>query len=123
MRNRPLSSPPPVPPATRAKVAKFLKGLQQFRAKGLELFDESSIRKYDETEVKAYLDKMTVGEQQAISRRIQMDILKSSPLKGGETRSRKQKSATRKASKASPKVKAAAVKKKKAGRRGEAKHK
>ena len=40
MKNRPLPSPHPVPPATRAEVDKFLKGLQRFRAKGIrEMFD------------------------------------------------------------------------------------
>jgi hypothetical protein len=119
MRNRPLSSPAPVPPATRAEVAKFLKGLQRFRAKDLKPFEESSIKNFDEAGVKAYLDKMTAGEQQAISRRIMMDILKSSPSAGGETPARKRKPAPKKAAKAkaSPKKKAAAVGKKKAGRR------
>jgi hypothetical protein len=121
MRNRPLSSPPPVPPATRAEVTKFLKGLQRFRAKGLQPFEESSIKKFDEAGVKAYLDKMTVGEQQAISRRIMMDILKSSPSAGAETPARKRKPAAKKPAKAkakakpkaSPKKKSAAAKKRK----------
>jgi hypothetical protein len=69
MRNKPLPSPPPVPPATRAAVNKFLRGLQEFRAK-----DDKAI---DEAGVKQFLDKMTVGSQQAIARRIMMDILKS----------------------------------------------
>jgi hypothetical protein len=120
MRNTPLSSPPPLPPATRAEVAEFLKGLHRFRAKGLQPLEESSIRKFDEAGVKAYLDKMTAGEQQAISRRIMMDILKSSPLAGGERPARKRKPAAKKAAKASPKKKAVAVKKKKSGRRGSA---
>lgn len=118
MRNRPLSSPPPVPPATRAEVAKFLKGLQRFRAKGLQPFEEPSIKNFDEAGVKAYLDKMTVGEQQAISRRIMMDILKSSPSAGAETPARKRKSTAKKPAKAkakakaNPKKKSAAAKKK-----------
>jgi hypothetical protein len=117
MRNRPLSSPPPVPPATRAEVVEFLKGLQHFRAKGLQPFEESSIRKFDEAGVKAYLDKMTAGEQQAISRRIMIDVLKSSRSAGGETPGRKRKPAAKKAAKAkaSPKKKTAAVKKKQKG--------
>src|SRR5689334_16496677 len=114
MRNRPLSSPPPVPPATRAEVAKFLKGLQRFRAKGLQPLEEPSIKNFDEAGVKAYLDKMTVGEQQAISRRIMMDILKSSPSAGAETPARKRKPTAKKPAKAkakaNPKKKSAAAK-------------
>ncbi len=113
MRNRPLSSPPPVPPATRAEVTKFLKGLQRFRAKGLQPFEESSIKKFDEAGVKAYLDKMTVGEQQAISRRIMMDILKSSPSAGWETPARKRKPTAKKPAKAKAKAKPKASPKKK----------
>lgn len=117
MKNRPLPSPPPVPPATRAEVDSFLKGLQQFRAKGRQPFDEAEIRKYDEAGVKAYLDKMTVGSQQGIARRIMMDIMKSSPGKP----ERKGKPAGKKAAKAkstrTSKKKRPAVKKKKTGRR------
>lgn len=121
MKNRPLTSPPPVPPATRAEVARFLKGLQQFRSKGKRPFDEAEVRKFDEAGVKAYLDKMTVGSQQAISRRIMMDILKSSPATGSEKPGRKKKPAAKKAKAKptrAPKKKRSAVKKTKAARRG-----
>ena len=54
MKNKPLPSPQPVPPATRAQVDAFLKGLQRFRAKGDQPLDEAGVRKYDEAAVKAY---------------------------------------------------------------------
>jgi hypothetical protein len=92
MKNRPLTSPLPVPPASQAQVDEFLKGLQQFRAKGDQPFVESEVKKYDEAGVKAYFDKMTVGSQQAIARRIMMDILKSSPSKDQLEPTRKQRS-------------------------------
>src|SRR3954454_22054134 len=121
MRNRPVTSPPPVPPATRAEVAKFLKGLQQFRAKGVETFNEQEVKKFDEAAVKAYLDKMRAGDQQAISRRIMMDILKSSLTAAGDTPGRKRKLAAKKPAKAKakagPKKKAAATRKKASRRR------
>jgi hypothetical protein len=121
MKNRPLPSPPPVPPATRAEVVRFLKGLQQFRAKGRRPFDEAEVKKYDEAGVKAYLDKMTTGSQQGIARRIMMDILKSSPSKGGEKPERKRKPTRKKAPKAkstrASKKKRSPAKKQKANRR------
>jgi hypothetical protein len=121
MKNRPLPSPPPVPPATRAEVTKFLKGLHRFRAKGRHPFEESEVKKFDEAGVKAYLDKMTAGSQQAISRRIMMDILKSSPSAVGDTPARKRKPTAKKTAKAKSarpsKKKGAAAKKKKAARR------
>jgi len=119
MRNKPLPSPPPVPPAPQSEVDEFLKGLQEFRAK-----DGKSI---DTAGIKNYLDKMTVGSQQAIGRRIMMDILKSTPSKGGEEPRRKrkptEKKPTKKAkaskakSKKASKKKRAPAKKKKASRR------
>jgi hypothetical protein len=125
MKNKPLTSPSPVPPATRAEVERFLKGLQEYRAKGIDKTgppDEAEVRKYDEAGVKAYLDKMTVGSQQGIARRIMMDILKSPtadfPGRGGE----RKKGPTKK-KKASPKAKSkrasksSKAKKKKAGKR------
>jgi hypothetical protein len=93
MRNRPLSSPPPVPPATRSEVDQFLKGLQEFRAKDGKAVDEAGI--------KQYLDKMTVGSQQAIARRIMMDILKA-PLSKRDGAKRKRKPSKKK--KTSPKA-------------------
>jgi hypothetical protein len=128
MKNKPLPSPQPVPPATRAEVDKFLKGLQGFRAKGIDKdtpLDEAEVKKYDEAGVKAFLDNMTVGSQQAIARRIMMDILKS-PAKDFPDKSKRKPT---KKKKASPKVKSkrapkksqapkrSAVKKKKASRR------
>jgi hypothetical protein len=83
MRNRPLSSPPPVPPATRSEVDQFLKGLQEFRAMEGKAVDEAGI--------KQYLDKMTVGSQQAIARRIMMDILKAPSSKRPDGAKRKRK--------------------------------
>lgn len=77
MKNKPLPSPAPVSPATRAQVDAFLKGLQEFRAKGEQPLDEAEVKKYDKAGVKAYLDKMSFGSQQGIARRIMMDILKS----------------------------------------------
>jgi hypothetical protein len=76
-------------------VERFLKGLQEFRSKGVTdvPFDEAEIKKYDASGVKTYLDKMTVGSQQAIARRIMMDILKSAPSKGRDERKPKQKPA------------------------------
>lgn len=122
MKNRLLTSPPPVPPATQAEVDRFLRGLQRFRNKGKRPFDEAEVRKFDEAGVKAYLDKMTVGSQQAIARRIMMDILKSSPATGSGKRGRKKKPAVKKAAKAKrtpdSKKKRSAVKKTKAARRG-----
>lgn len=122
MKNRPLSSPLPVPPATRAEVTKFLKELQQFRAKGHHPFTESEVKKFDEAGVKAYLDKMTAGSQQAISRRIMMDILKSSRSASGETPKRKRKPEFKKAAEKAKTTrrhnkKGAARKRKKASRR------
>jgi hypothetical protein len=82
MKNKPLQSPPLAPPATRAQVEKFLKELQQFRAKGFAPLDEVGpldeveVKKYDQAGVKDYLDKITAGMQQSIARRIMMDILK-----------------------------------------------
>ena len=100
MKNKPLPSPQPVCRRhTRAEVDKFLKRLQGFRAKGIDKdtpLDEAGGHKYDEAGVKAFLDNMTVGSQQAIARRIMMDILKS-PAKDfprtspSENRQRKRK--------------------------------
>jgi hypothetical protein len=56
MKNKPLSSPEPVSPATRAEVDAFLEGLQEFRAKGDQPLDEAEVKKYDEAGVKAYLE-------------------------------------------------------------------
>src|SRR6266699_3063832 len=113
MKNKPLPSPPPVPPAARAQVDKFLKGLQEFRAKGDQPLDEA--------EVKAYLDKMTVGLQQGIARRIMMDILKSHASKRRKEPEPKRKPTKKKPTKAkskrASKKKRSPVKKKKAGRR------
>jgi hypothetical protein len=120
MRNRPLPSPPPVPPATRSEVDKFLKGLQEFRAKDGKAIDEAGI--------KNYLNKMIVGSQQAIGQRIMMDILKSSPSNRRDEPERKRKRPKRKPTektKTSPnsesrrasKRKRLPVKKKKASRR------
>jgi hypothetical protein len=108
MRNKPLPSPPPVPPATRAEVDRFLKGLQQFRAKDGESIDEAGI--------KDFLDKMTVGSQQAIGRRIMMDILKSPPSERRdepERRRRQPKRRPTKKTKTSPKSKSNRASKKK----------
>lgn len=107
MKNRPLTSPPPVQPATRAEVDKFLKGLQEFRAR-----DDKPI---DEAGYKQYFEKMTVRSQQSIARRIMMDILKS-PTKdlpaGQPERKRKptKKKPTKK-TKTSPKAKSKRVSK------------
>jgi hypothetical protein len=124
MKNKPLPSPTPVPPATRAEVDRFLKGLQEFRAKGIHEdapLDEAEVKKYDEAGVKAYLDKMTVGSQQGIARRIMMDILKS-PTKDFPGRGREGKKGPPK-KKASPKAKSkrasktSGAKKRKSGKR------
>ncbi len=121
MKNKPLPSPPPVPPAARAQVDKFLKGLQEFRAKGDQPLDEAEVNKYDEAGVKAYLDKMTVGLQQGIARRIMMDILKSHASKRRKEPEPKRKPTKKKPTKAkskrASKKKRSPVKKKKAGRR------
>jgi hypothetical protein len=123
MRNRPLPSPQAVPPATRAEVDKFLKGLQEFRAKGIDKdapLDEAEVKKYDEAGVKALLDNMTVGSQQAIARRIMMDILKS-PTKDVPGRSKRKPT---KKKKTSQKVKSKRVlKRSKAPKRSPAKKK
>jgi hypothetical protein len=119
MKNRRLPSPSPLPPATRAEVDRFLKGLQQFRAKGQRPFDEAEAKKYDEAGVKAYLDKMTVGSQQGIARRIMMDILKSSPAGLGKPAGKRKparKEVKTKSTRPSKK-RQSAVKKKRAGRR------
>lgn len=91
MKNKPLPSPPPVPPATRTEVDRFLKGLQEFRAKDGKAIDEAG--------VKNYLDKMTVGSQQGIGRRIMMDLLKSTPSKGRDEPERKRKPTKKKPTK------------------------
>jgi hypothetical protein len=88
MRNKPLPSPPPVPPATRAEVNTFLRGLQEFRAKDGKAIDEAGI--------KQFLDKMTVGSQQAIARRIMMDILKSPPSRPRDRPERRRRRPKRK---------------------------
>ena len=128
MKNKPLPSPQPVPPATRAEVDKFLKGLQEFRAKNIEKdapLDEAEVKKYDEAGVKAFLDNKTVGSQQAIARRIMMDIMKS-PIKDFPDKSKRKptkkkktspKVKTKRAPKKSKAPKRSAVKKKKASRR------
>jgi hypothetical protein len=125
MKNKPLPSPSPVPPATRAEVDKFLKGLQEHRAKGIDKdapLEEAEVKKYDEASVKAYLDKMTVGSQQGVARRIMMDILKS-PTKDVPGRTGERKKGPPKKKKASPKAKSkrasktSGAKKKKAGKR------
>jgi|SRR5579859_1250386 len=128
MRNRPLPSPQHVPPATRAEVDKFLKGLQAFRAKSIDedaALDRAEIKKYDQAGLKAFLDKMTVGSQQAVARRIMMDILKS-PTKDFLGKSKRKRTKKRKTSpnvkskrtlKKSKAPKRSAVKKKKASRR------
>lgn len=128
MRNRPLPSPQPVLPATRAEVETFLKGLQGFRAKGIDKdlpLDEAEVKKYDQAGVKTFLDSMTVGSQQAIARRIMMDIMKS-PIKAAPDKPRrkptkKKKTSPKVKSKRAPKKskvqKSPAVKKKKASRR------
>lgn len=121
MKNKPLTSPPPVPPATEAEVDRFLKGLQEFRARGDFPLDEDEVKKYDEAGVKAYLGKMTVESQQAIARRIIMDLMKSSPSKGREEPQRKRKPTKKKKTAPKAKSKRAPKKKrspaKKAGRR------
>jgi hypothetical protein len=128
MKNKPLPSPQPVPPATRAQVDAFLKGLQRFRAKGIDKdapLDEAEVKKYDEAGVKAFLDNMTVGSQQAIARRIMMDIMKSPtkdfPDKSKRKPTKKKKTSPKVKSKRAPKKskapKRSAVKKKKASRR------
>jgi hypothetical protein len=101
MKNKPLPSPAPVSPATRAQVDAFLKGLQEFRAKGEQPLDEAEVKKYDKAGVKAYFDKMSFGSQQGIARRIMMDILKSptKDLPGGKSEG------TRKPPKKKPKKK------------------
>jgi hypothetical protein len=126
MKNRPLPSPQPVLPATRAEVKKYLKGLQGFRAKGLDKdvpLDEAEVKKYDQAGVKAFLDNMTVGSQQAIARRIMMDIMKS-PTKDVPDKSERKptkktspKVKSKRASKKSKSPKRSVVKKKKANRR------
>jgi hypothetical protein len=106
MKNKPLPSPPPVAPATRARADAFLKGLQQFRAKDIhrdERIDETEVKKYDEAGVKAYLDKMSVGSQQGIARRIMMDILKSPTSDHADKRKPTRKTPARK-KKTSPKT-------------------
>jgi hypothetical protein len=101
-------------------VDKFVKGLQEFRAKDGKAIDEAGI--------KQFLDKMTVGEQQAIGRRIMMDILKSPPSERRdepERRRRQPKRKPKRKTKTSPKPeskraskkKRSPVKKKKASRR------
>ena len=130
MKNRPLPSPQPVPPATRAEVDKFLRGLQAFRAKDIDIdedtpFDEAEVKKYDEAGVKAFLDNMTVGSQQAIARRIMKDIMKSPtkdfPNKSKRKPTKKKKTSPKVKSKRAPKKskapKRSAVKRKKASRR------
>ena len=128
MRNRPLPSPQPVLPATRAEVEKFLKGLQGFRAKGINKdvpLDKAEVKKYDQAGVKAFLDSMTAGSQQAIARRIMMDIMKSptkdAPDKPKRKPTKKRKTSPKAKSKRAPKKskvpKRPAVKKKKASRR------
>jgi hypothetical protein len=127
MKNKPLPSPQPAPPATRAQVDAFLKGLQRFRAKGDQPLDEAGVKRYDEAGVKTYLDKMSVVSQQGIARRIMMDILKSPTrdLPGGKSESPrrppkkrpKKKASSKAGSKRASKKKRAPVKKKKASRR------
>jgi hypothetical protein len=122
MKNRPVPSPSPVPPASRAQANKFLKGLQEFRAKGEPPLDEAEAKNYDRAGVKTYLDKMTVRSQQGIARRIMMDILKSSAFEGRKEAEPKRKTAKKKKaskakSRAASQKKRSAVKKKKAGRR------
>jgi hypothetical protein len=130
MKNKPLPSPAPVGPASRAEVERFLKGLQEFRGKGIDQadIDEADVKNYDEAGVKAYLDKMSVGSQQGIARRIMMDIMKA-PTKPPEpkrkpTRKKPTKKKPTKKKKTSPKAKStrtskkrSPAKKKKAGRR------
>lgn len=120
MKNKPLTSPPLAPPAPRAKVDRFLKGLQRFRAKGDHPLDEDEVEKYDRAGVEAYLGKMTVELQQAIARRILMDIMKAPPAKGEEPKrkrkpTKKKKTASKAKSKRAPKKKRSPAKK--AGRR------
>ena len=120
MKNKPLTSPPLVPPASRAEVDRFIKGLQEFRAKGEHPLDEDEVKKYDEAGVKAYLGKMTVESQEAIARRILMDIMKAPPSKGEELErkrkpTKKKKTAPKAKSKRAPKKKRSAAKK--AGKR------
>lgn len=124
MRNRPLPAPQPVPPATRAAVERFLKGLQEFRAKDIRedaRLDEAKVKKYDEAGVKAFLDNMTAGSQQSIARRIMMDIMKSPTKKPTRKRStKKKKTSPKPKSKRAPKKsgpsKRSGVKKKRASR-------
>lgn len=117
MKNKPLPSPQPVPPATRAEVDKFLKGLQQFRAKAIDKdvpLDEAEVKKYDEAGVKAFFDNMTVGSQQAVARRIMMDIMKS-PTKDvpGKSKRKPTKKKPTKKAKTSPKSESKRASKKK----------
>lgn len=104
MKNNPLRSPPLVPPASRDQVRKFLKGLQQFRARGFDPRsktvrpeDEIETKSYDQAAVKKYIDEMTAGMQQSIARRIITDILKSPMPDAGDLR---KPAAKKKASKA-----------------------
>jgi hypothetical protein len=133
MRNKPLPSPPPVAPATRAEVGRFLKGLQEFRAKSIDVetpIDEADVKKYDEAGVKKYLDNMRGGSLQSIARRIMIDIMKS-PVKGVSDKYKRKRTKKRptKKKKTAPKAKSkrapskskapkrSAAKKKKGGRR------
>jgi hypothetical protein len=98
MKNRPLPSPPPVPPASREEAFRFLRGLQEFRPK-----DDKPI---NEAAVKDYIDSKSVGSLQGISRRIMMDIMKSptNDLQPTDDRG-KPKPMAKPAKKSSPKAK------------------
>ena len=82
MKNKPLQTPPLVPPATRNQVEKFLRELHQYRSRSfrpldeVDPSDEIEAKKYDQAGVKDYLDKMTGGMQQSIARRVLMDMFK-----------------------------------------------
>jgi hypothetical protein len=99
------SSPPPVKPATREKVFKFLHELQKFRPRGEKPIDEKAIRDY--------LNRQPLGSLQSISSRIMMDILKSPTADPERYTPQKGK---RKTKQTAPK-RAAAKKKKAVGRK------
>jgi hypothetical protein len=69
MEFKQLPSPPPVKPATRDEVSKFVRGLQKFRSRGEKPMNEKALNDF--------LARQPLGSLQGIARRIMMDILKA----------------------------------------------
>jgi hypothetical protein len=71
MKNKRLITPMPVKPASPDDALNFVLGLNRLRKKDSPEIDEAAVREY--------LNSHSLGDLQAIARRLMMDILKAPP--------------------------------------------